>query len=310
MLVAVGWVLASLSLNLVEMILRRIFPQVGHKSLVISYFLTSGLILFFLYTFLTPLVNNTFSEVYANGSDPESGETPKFSPQIVTVSNDVLGEHKFDIRNVTDALMVGVVGKAAVSAMSHAPTIGGKAVLAASTTLGLGLVATGLKSMNKARNNPSPARGTRAGSDPRGHYVAPRASKNSNDSYSSNSRPTSPTNDNFTINSSHEETISDNLMMVFQVVQVLLITALVLFIVFIFFLWLKSKLETVTIKDVCHFWTIQEESAERAVSKVKAFLDKNLKFYLISFTILIFFNLGFALYFVTDLANFLSAYRF
>lgn len=289
MLVAVGWVLASLSLNLVEMILRRIFPQVGHKSLVISYFLTSGLILFFLYTFLTPLVNNTFSEVYANGSDPESGETPKFSPQIVTVSNDVLGEHKFDIRNVTDALMVGVVGKAAVSAMSHAPTIGGKAVLAASTTLGLGLVATGLKSMNKARNNPS---------------------KNSNDSYSSNSRPTSPTNDNFTINSSHEETISDNLMMVFQVVQVLLITALVLFIVFIFFLWLKSKLETVTIKDVCHFWTIQEESAERAVSKVKAFLDKNLKFYLISFTILIFFNLGFALYFVTDLANFLSAYRF
>jgi hypothetical protein len=289
MLVTVGWVLASLSLNLVETILRRIFPQVGHKSLVISYFLTSGLILFFLYTFLTPLVNNTLSEVYANGSDPESGETPKFSPQIVTVSNDVLGEHKFDIRNITDAVMVGVVGKAAISAMSHAPTIGGKAVLATSTALGLGAVAMGLKSMNKARSNPS---------------------KISNDSNSSNGRPTSPTNDNFTINSPHEETISDNLMVVFQVVQVLLITALVLFIVFIFFLWLKSKLDTVTAKDVCHFWTIQEENAEWIVSKVKAFLDKNLKFYLISFTILIFFNLGFALYFVTDLANFLSAYRF
>lgn len=285
MLVAVGWVLASLPLNLVEMILRRFFPQVGYKSLVISYFLTSGLILFFLYIFLTPLINNTFPEVYASGSEPESGENSKFSPQIVTVSNDVLGEHKFDIRNITDAVMVGVVGKAAVSAMSHAPTIGGKAVLAASTTLGLGIVATGLKSMNKARNYPS-------------------------NSDSLNSRPISPTNDNFTINNPHEETISGNLMVVFQVVQVLLITALVLFIFFVFFLWLKSKLEAVTIKDVSHFWSLKEDSAEWWVNKMKAFLDKNLKFYLISFTILIFFNLGFALYFVTDLADFLSTYRF
>lgn len=289
-LIVIGWALTSVSLTLVERILKRFFPQTGEKSLIITYLLTGGLILFFLYFFLPPLANNTFSEVYASGLEPDSEKYSDFAPQIITVSNDLLGEYKFDVRNVTDALMVGVVGKVAVAAMSHSSTIGGKAALATSTALGLGVVALGLKAMNNARAN--------------------NVSSNNVSSSDLDERPPSPTNDNFSIDSPNEETTFENLMMVFQVVQVLLVTALVLFIFFVFFLWLKSKLDMVTIKDISRFWNLKEDNAEWWVNKMKGFFDRSLKFYLISFTLLILFNLSFALYFVTDLANFLSTYRF
>ena len=109
--------------------------------------------------------------------------------------------------------------------------------LALVTATSVGSVAMGLKSMNQVRSNHVPS------TEPF-------------------ERPPSPTNDSFSIESPNSEFSSDNLMVVFQSIQTLLVIALILFIFFVFFLWLKTKLDSVVIKDVCKFWNLQEDTAE------------------------------------------------
>lgn len=288
MTLALGWALAYVFLALAEKALKRVFPQAGYKSLITVNLLTGALLAFSLHYFFPELVNDTFSEVFASGLESSSSDSkPKtdseVSPYVVSVSNDLLGKANFDIRNITDTAMLGIAAKTITASLSHAPTVSGKAALAAATAASVGAVAVTLKYTNQTKD-----------------YVP---------STKPFSRPPSPSNDNFTINNPNEELFS-NLAMVFQSIQTLLVIVLVLFIFFIVLLWLKTKLDSVAIKDVCRFWNLREETAELYIGYIKNFMVKNLKFYLISSAVLILFDLSSALYFIQSMASFLSQFRF
>lgn len=290
-LATVGWAFSAVLLNQSEAIFRFFNFNASPQNLILFKLSVGFSIIFILYSLPHLSSIKILPEVYASGDEEiPSNNTPSSKKlDVITVSNELIGTHEITLRNLTDAFLVGSMGKVAVSAMSQALTIQGKLILGASTIASLGAVVGGLRAMDRAKNNL-------------------KVPENSSDTLES-SPPSSPC-DNFTVNSPLEESSSDNLMTVINSVETLLGITLILFIMLILFIWFKSKIESIKPGDTYKTKHLSPDNVEWLLEKSKIFLSRSSMFYLYYVPILILFNLVFALYFTIEIKDFLSMFKF
>jgi hypothetical protein len=116
----------------------------------------------------------------------DQADNLKYNPfGVRVVSNKFGATPEFDTRNIYDVLLVTAVGKLSIQAMNTVITPKSKAIVGVSTALSLGTIGAGYKFMNQAKHN------LRKYNDTPVNY--------------SNSRPSSPVNENFTLNNPLEE---------------------------------------------------------------------------------------------------------
>lgn len=276
-LIGLGWIITSLILNILETVLIWIYPKANNIHYILLTFFVGFFVTLLSNIFLFSLENNTFSFVHNSGV-PDDNLPKGISPFEVKLSNSTLGETIFDMRNVTDTFILGVIGKTVVSAMGKASSIPGKMALGATAAVSLGSVAGAFKYLNSYKKNTSSSSGT-----------------------------TPPiTEDNFSIRSSLEPHTFENIGGLLNMVSILLGLALLLFVIFILLLMLERNLSSLDFKSIFITKNVSQENIDWFISKIKSFLTKNLRFYLISLTTLIVFNLSFSLYFIVDVAEFIS----
>lgn len=283
-LISLGWLFTSLVQDVLELILDSYFPK-ANKATYVSLILLAGMIITLLsYYFLFSLQNNTFTEVYNSGSN-EDNTPPVVSPFEVKVSHSTLGETIFDIRNITDTVLLGVVGKTVVGAMGKTSSISGKIALGVTAAVSVGAVAGSFKYLNNIRNS--------------SHTTPP-----SSDTTPPSSGTPPSSNSDFPINNPLELSIFDNVVGLLSMVSILLALALLLFVVLVLLLLIERNFSSLNFKNNFITKDLSGENLDWFVSKIKLFLTKNLRLNLVILTVLILFNLSFALYFVLDVIEF------
>ena len=277
-LIGLGWMVTSLAQHFLEVILDNYFPKANKATYVILILLVGMIITLLSYTFLFSLENNTFTEVYNSGST-EDNTPPAVSPFEVKVSHTTLGETTFDMRNVTDTVLLGVIGKTVVGAMGKTSRISGK--IALGMTAAISAVAGVIKHINNYRKYTPSSSGT-----------------------TPSSSGTTPPNDNNPLNSSLESSIFENIGGLLSMVSILLTLTLLLFVVLVLLLLFERNFPSLDFKNNFITKDLSRENLDWFVNKIKLFLTKNLRLNLIILTVLILFNLSFSLYFILDVTEF------
>ena len=133
-----GWLLASVLINLVHYVLNKFINPIPWQLKVLSTLIVGTLGIIIIGIIPSDLINHTM-DVYCSG-DEESK-----NPYLLKLSSEFYKtSFTFDMRSVFDVTLLGFVGKTTVSAIKASPP-SIKAAVAASTALSSGTVALGFK---------------------------------------------------------------------------------------------------------------------------------------------------------------------
>lgn len=216
----VGWSLASTFFSLVEFLLNYFSSSIGKKTIIkvkLSILTFLILVLFLISPYSEEIVNL----VYASEGDNPEDHTP----------SKTLYSLKLETRHVLDGCAFALITKFGISAMSQSSTVGGKAVLAATSVGALGAV----YAMSKYAENVG-----NAGRLTNTNLTLEVSSKEVNSASKSKSNSSS----DFNVNSSLEDTGIEALVEMLKIIEALLSVALILFIAFLTILWMRHKINS------------------------------------------------------------------
>lgn len=132
----------------IEWLILRFNPQAGLYAKLLSVLMVSAIILV-IYINCPVVIHMVNNVVYNSGQDESRISTP--SPYGIKVTSNSIGTSpEFDVRNVSDVLLLTAVGKTSLAAIKLVSGTRSKAVVGVTTTLSLGIVGAGFKLMNQS----------------------------------------------------------------------------------------------------------------------------------------------------------------
>lgn len=298
-LIILTWFFTGLLMNVLESVILYFKPNAKKYAKLASVLLTSFFIFMVYFNFSLTLdvdqtsVFNSGQEEASNSSSNKGGASSSNPFGIKIVSNIIGASPEFDLRNISDVLLLTAIGKAGLGAMSSVSTPRAKALVGTTTILSLGTVGAGYKFMNQARNNLRALDQSQSNSQ---GDVAP-----------------SPTNENFTTNSPLENlSSSESLVWALFCIKVLIITVLFLIIIIFILNWTLNKLNLLKDnKEYPHYFNfLSKENNDFVLNKALLLSRDSGRLTVKLLILLVFFNLISSIYLINDVMSFISLLDF
>lgn len=301
------WYIVSVIMWGLENLILFFKPNLGKSAKILSAILTFILVLiinsYSPYTLIVEIDNvynagiddnlpssSTNTNLPSSSTDinPTDSSKNKSNPFGFRVVSNALGSTpEFNVRNLSDAILISVIGKSTVTAMNSVSTLKAKAVVGTVTATSLGTIGAGYKLMNQSK-----------------FHLTELSER-----FKKSTPPPSPTNDNFTINDSFEGLSSlESLTLVIFCIKLLLVIILFCFIWLTILNWILNKVNILNNnEDNPHYFKfLSKDNKYKLIKKLITLTKKSGKIYINILSCLIILDLVGAIYLINEVMLFIK----